>query len=84
MTRKIAYTATFSNGEVLTRKSHREYTAAYFWLGTRVDDGRTVRGEGFSRTRELAEKALRADSSWYGIKVIFSEVVDATQEGGAA
>ena len=77
MSKKISYTATFSNGEVLTRKSHRDYAAAYFWLGTRVSDGQSTRGEGFARTRELAAKALRADSSWPGIKVIFAEVTDA-------
>jgi hypothetical protein len=83
MTKKIEYAATFSDGKILTRKSHRPYEAAYRWYGIRTDNNNAVAGAGFSRTRALAERALRADTSWNVIKVTFAEVVDAVK-GGAA
>jgi len=80
MTRKIEYSATFSDGKVLTRKSHREYEAAYRWYGVRLEDNHAVAGAGFSGTRELAAKALRACTSWSGVRVDFAEVADAVSD----
>jgi hypothetical protein len=77
MSTRTSYTAAFSDGKVLTRKSHREYAACYRWYGSRVEDGRAVHGAGWSRTRELAAKALRSDTSWNGFKVDFSEITEA-------
>jgi hypothetical protein len=83
MTKKIEYTATFSDGTVLTRKSHREYQAAWRWTGTRIEDGRVLSQDGFSATRELAAKALRAHTNWCGLKVDFAEVTSVSRPGPA-
>lgn len=60
---KISYTATFSTGRVLTRKSEREYAAAYYWAGEN-HDGSSVGNWGFARTHKLAQQAIQRETSW--------------------
>jgi hypothetical protein len=64
MTKKIAYTATFSDGTVKTRNSHREYGFAYHATGTTADGTVVTSRGGFSRTRALAQRAMDAEMSW--------------------
>jgi formate/nitrite transporter FocA (FNT family) len=72
-----AYTATFSNGKIITRKTMRPYAAAYAVeiVGT-VYTGWTT---GFSRTREMAERevtTIRNRCAKRGTQILFAEVVD--------
>lgn len=61
---KIKYRATFADGHIETRKSHREYAAAwrYSYL-VPVEGSDPVRHNraGFSRTRALAERAAATE-----------------------
>jgi hypothetical protein len=84
MTRKIAYTATFSNGKTITRKSHREYRAAFLWAGTDAN-GRFHERSGFSGSRALATKAMEGECGWMRARgdLAFAEVVDVEMPGPA-
>jgi ribosomal protein S11 len=56
MAKKIKYTATLSDGTILTRSSERPYTHAWAIIW----DGKELGCTGFSGSRELAEKAAQA------------------------
>lgn len=65
---KKTYTATFADGTVLTRKSEREYKAAY---RVTVDGGKVTIAQGFSGDPSLAQKAAakEAGNTEFGSKV---------------
>ena len=60
---KISYTATFDDGSIITRKSDREYRAAwrvnFRGQGAGAPWPEDHSATGFSRTDELAAKAAR-------------------------
>ncbi len=65
---KNSYTATFKNGKVISRNTHKEYTHAYFVPSVQIWDKElseikadlNAKGyTGFASSRELAEKAAR-------------------------
>lgn len=68
MAKPIRYTATFSDGAVITRNSHREYQAAWRAIVTEreVAQGQTERRTwtvtGFSRTPALAVRAAATET----------------------
>ena len=57
MAKKIKYTATLSDGTILTRSSERPYTHAWAIIW----DGDKLGSSGFSGSRLLAEKAAAAE-----------------------
>jgi hypothetical protein len=84
MTKKIEYSATFSNGKTITRKSRREYRAAFLWAGTDAN-GRLHERSGFSSSRALAAKAMEGECGWMRARgdLAFAEVVDVEMPGPA-
>lgn len=60
------YTATFSDGTTITRKSDRAYTAAWRATWTEPENGQTFYQEGFSATSEVAAKSAGVLSK-YGV-----------------
>lgn len=66
---KMSYRATFSDGQVITRKSDREYNAAWRMVvsGCKPTDSRVSADgifvkTGFSKTKELAQAARLRDA----------------------
>lgn len=53
---KMNYRATFADGSVITRKSEREYNAAWRLVYRLSDTGEHVTKTGFARTPDLAKK----------------------------
>lgn len=70
----MRYTATFSNGRVLTRTSERSYSHAYLVV-REWPNGKTFESKGFSREQGLAEKERAYYAGIPGNKTLFSEVV---------
>jgi hypothetical protein len=67
MTKKTSYAATFKDGTVITRKSHRTYTHAWFVQGTEVwkDQAPRLNTEhGFSSSERLARQAASRAIAW--------------------
>jgi len=52
----MTYTATFSNGETITRNSQRDYTFA--WAVFRIDG--SMLEKGFAADKQKAERAVRS------------------------
>jgi hypothetical protein len=79
---KTAYTATFSNGKTITRKSDREYGAAFLWEGFDANGTFHTRS-GFSSSRASATKALEGQCGWIRAKggLAFAEVVSVSRPG---
>ena len=84
------YTASFSDGSVIRRRSARSYLFAWRTAIVSGYSGNTVYNSGFSATRELAEKAMRKEvryyttqphehamQNWKPGEVLFAEVVPA-------
>lgn len=80
---KPKYSATFSDGAVLTRQTDRTYTAAWRVRCT-YENGNVRQFDGFSATRALAMKAAasQVSSSRPYYVNIDSEVVDAVDLRG--
>jgi len=70
------YTATFSNGVIISRKSNHDYRFAFLWTGTDAN-GRVHTRSGFSSSRELATKTMEGQCGWMHKRgdLAFAEVV---------
>lgn len=61
------FTATFTNGKTLTRKSNNGY--AFAWMATWTHkDGSETYDSGFSASFELAQKAAKPSLPWAGVR----------------
>ena len=78
---KISYTATFDDGSIITRKSDREYRAAWrLTLPSNFNRDNYAGLQGFSSTLALAEKAARKND-WAAPEVTFQVTTNLTVDG---